>query len=109
MKYVAIALAAMAMVAGTAPVASAASQQETNKEINVVGVNSDSSFAFVAVKSPGPSAPPTCFLSLLTMPLTTAGLEQYQTLRDAKIAEKAVTIFFDDADCEVDQVQLQQD
>jgi hypothetical protein len=43
------------------------------------------------------------------MPLTTAGLQQYETLRDAKIAGKAATIFFDDGDCEVDQVQLQVD
>lgn len=109
MKYVAIALASAALLAGTAPVASAAAQQETNKTINVVGVNSESSFAFVAVNSPGPSAPPTCFLSLLTMSLDTAGLQQYETLRDAKLAEKSVTIFFDDSDCEVDQVQLQVD
>lgn len=109
MKHAAIVSALALALAGTAPAAFAASQQELNKEINVVGVNSDRTFAFVAVKSPGPSAPPTCNLSLLTMELNQAGVEQYQTLRDAKIAGKAVTIFFDDLDCEVDQVQLQLD
>ena len=104
----AVSLAAGIALVSPAP-ALAAAQQETNKTINVVGVNSASSFAFVAVNSPGPSAHPTCTLSLLGISLTTAGLEQYETLRDAKIAGKSVTIFFDDSDCQVDQVQLQED
>ena len=65
------------------PIAAMASPvQELHKEINVVGLNE--STLYVAVK-------------------------EYETLVKAKIAEKPVTIWFDDSDCIVDQVQLQVD
>jgi hypothetical protein len=81
--------------------------QELNKEINVVGINEDG--AFVAVQNPVASGPSVCYLSLLIIPQTRTGKLQYETLVRAKIAQKTVTIFFDDSDCVVDQVQLQVD
>lgn len=94
---------AIALSFGLGTPALAGQQLENQKIINVVGVNE--SIVFIAVQNPGPSS--VCALSLMTAPLTTLGILQYETARGAKLAGHTVSVFFEDTTCEIDQVQLQ--